>query len=154
MINMFSLIVDQVRNRQDLFDQEGRIIQSLLNSGYLAHEADAALMLMQDFVQRRQEQLFDTNPEQYPASLRSMSREERRRFTLDAFGFISKLTHIGIISEDQREEVLGKALSIYPHRIQLEHMKSLITMILLTPSLEQEQDTDLRYRSYKGTAWN
>ena len=47
MMHLFSLIADQVQNKQELFDEEGKIMQALLNDGYRLHEADAALMLMQ-----------------------------------------------------------------------------------------------------------
>lgn len=42
MMNLFERIADRVRDRRELFDEEGRIMQTLLNDGYHLHEADAA----------------------------------------------------------------------------------------------------------------
>jgi hypothetical protein len=41
MMTMVSLIANQVQNKQELFDDEGKIMQALLNNGYRLHEADA-----------------------------------------------------------------------------------------------------------------
>ena len=60
MMNLFSLIADQVRDKQELFDNEGKIMQALLNSGFRLREADAALMLMQALVQKQSESFFTT----------------------------------------------------------------------------------------------
>ncbi len=118
-MDLFSLIADQVRNKQDLFDDEGKIMQALLNSGFRLQEADAALTLMQTLVQKQSESFFTTKPKASSVRMRSMNREERERFTIDAFGFVSKLTHLGIIAEDQREELLEKAMTTYTERIEL-----------------------------------
>jgi len=154
MINLFSLIADQVRNQQDLFDEEGKIMQALLNNGYHIDEADAALMLMQRLVQNQTEGFFTPAQTGSSVRMRAMNREERERFTVDAFGFASKLTRLGIITEDQREELLEKALTVYKERIEIEHIKSLIAFILFVQPQEPEHDDIPSLRRIKSTAWN
>ena len=152
MMNLFSLIADQVRDKQELFDNEGTIMQSLLNNGFRIHEADAALTLMQNLVQQESDGYFvPTTP---ALRTRAMNREERDRFTIDAFGFVAKLTHLGIISEEQREELLEKALSVYTERIELDHIKTLIAFTLFTGQYEGERTTPGLFRRLKRTAWN
>ena len=151
MMNLFSLIASQVRNRQDLFENEGKIMQSLLNCGVRLHEADAAITLMQTLVQKETESFFVPAS---PVLMRSMNREERDRFTVDAFGFVSKLTHLGIISEDQREELLEKALSVYAERIELDHIKNLVAFVLFVAPLDREHGASDVPRRTKKTAWN
>jgi uncharacterized protein Smg (DUF494 family) len=154
MINLFSIIADQVREKQDLFDKEGKIMQELLNNGYPFYEADAALMLMQTFVQRRPDCFFTTQPAASSIFFRVMNREERERITNEAFIFLSKLTHLGIITADQREEVLEKALAVCPDRIELEHMKSLVAVILFALPQDQDGLDLLDYQSIKRTSWH
>lgn len=154
MINLFSLIADQVRDKQELFDKEDKIMQSLLNSGYHIHEADTALMLMQTFVQRQAEQFFAHPMITYSLPLRVMNREERERISVDAFAFLSKLTHLSIISEDQREEIVEKALTICSDKIELEQIKSLIALTLFAHPLEQRMSSEPTIRQIKKTAWN
>ena len=154
MINLFSLIADQVRNKQDLFDKEDKIMQSLLNSGYNIHEADAALMLMQTFVQRKSDQVFTQTLSAYSLPLRVMNREERKRVSIDAFVFLSKLTNLCIISEDQREEILEQALMICVDRIELEQIKALVALTLFANPLEQQSGLSPNIRRIKHTAWN
>lgn len=154
MMNMFSLIADQVRNRQELFDQEGKIMQALLNKGYRLHEADAALTLMQQLVQKEAATFFGPEPAFEPIRIRTMTREERGRFSMDAFGFVMKLTLLGIISEDQREELIEKAMAAYTGRIDLALMKSLVAFILFIGSRELEHATPFDLRRIKNTSWN
>ncbi len=152
MINMLSLIVDQVTNKQELFDEEARIMQALVNGGYHIHEADAALMLMQNFVQKQSEELLDITPAS-PLAIRTMNGEERARFSIEAFAYLTKLCRLGILSADQREGVIEKALTVYPERIALEHMKSLIALIMFAP-LQQDESESRNTRRYKKTIWN
>ncbi len=153
MMHLFSLIADQVQNRQELFDEEGKIMQALLNDGYRLHEADAALTLMQTLVQKQSEELFA--PADIPSSgLRAMNREERERFTIDAFGFVTKLTHLGIISGDQCEELLERAMTVYTERIELDHIKTLIAFTLFAPHHESIANDKIIIRQIRTTAWN
>jgi uncharacterized protein Smg (DUF494 family) len=154
MMDLFSLIADQVRNKQELFDNEGKIMQTLLNSGFLLTEADAALTLMQTLVQNQSESFMTRESRSSSIRMRTMNREERERFTVDAFGFVSKLTHLGIISEDQREELLEKAMTAYTDRIDLEHIKNLIAFIFFVSPHEREHGSSANLRRIKNTAWN
>ncbi len=152
MMNLLSLIADQVQKKQELFDEEGEIMQTLLNSGYRLQEADAALTLMQTLVQKQSEELFATM--RSPISMRAMNFEERSRFTVDAFGFVSKLTNLGIITEDQREELLERAMAAYTDRIELDHIKSLVAFTLFVHPQEHEANTPALSRRIKKTSWN
>jgi uncharacterized protein Smg (DUF494 family) len=153
-MDLFSLIADQVRNKQELFDNEGKIMQTLLNSGFRLTEADAALTLMQTLVQNQSETLITREPKASSVRMRAMNREERERFTVDAFGFVSKLTHLGIISEDQREELLEKAMTAYNERIELDDIKNLIALIFFVSPHEREHSSSANLRRIKDTAWN
>jgi len=154
MMDLFSLIADQVRNKQELFDNEGKIMQALLNSGFRLQEADAAITLMQALVQKQSESFFTTEPKASSIRMRAMNREERERFTIDAFGFVSKLTHLGIIAEDQREELLEKAMTTYTERIELADIKNLIAFILFVSPPDREYNASAGLRRIKKTAWN
>jgi len=154
MMDLVSLIADQVRNKQELFDNEGKIMQTLLNSGFRLTEADAALTLMQTLVQNQSESLITRELKASSMRMRTMNREERERFTVEAFGFVSKLTHLGIISEDLREELLEKAMTAYTERIELDHIKNLIALIFFVSPLDNEHSSSVNLRRIKNTAWN
>jgi uncharacterized protein Smg (DUF494 family) len=153
MMNLFSLIADQVRNKQELFDDEGKIMQMLLNDGYHLHEADAALTLMQTLVKKQTESFFGPEQANFPAGMRTMNSEERRRFSADAFAFALKLAHLGVLSEDQREEILERAMTLYREKIELEHIKALVAFQLFAHSHERE-DSAATPRKTRNTAWN
>jgi Smg protein len=152
MMTLFSLIADQVRKKQELFDEEGKIMQALLNNGCRLHEADAALTFVQMLVQRQSEDYLSTARTASPR-MRTMNREERDRFTVDAFGFVTKLTNLGIIGEDQREELLERAMTVCTERIELDHIKALVTLMLFVHPHEQDVNIPLVRRMRK-TSWN
>lgn len=154
MMDLLSIIADQVRNKQELFDNEGKIMQALLNSGFRLTEADAALTLMQTLVQNQSESVVAREPKASSVRMRAMNREERERFTVDAFSFVSKLAHLGIISEDQREELLEKAMTAYTERIALDDIKNLIALIFFVSPHEREHSSSANLRRIKDTAWN
>ena len=83
-----------------------------------------------------------------------MNREERERFTVDAFGFLSKLAHLGIISEDQREALVEKALTTFADRIELGHVKYLVASAFFTSPQDRENNPSDTLRRIKDTAWN
>jgi uncharacterized protein Smg (DUF494 family) len=153
MMHLFSIIANQVQNRQELFDEEGKIMQALLNNGCRLHEADAALTLMQALVHKQSEGFFASSLSS-PLGMRAMNREERDRFTLDAFGFITKLTHLGIIAEDQREELLERAMTVYTERIELNDIKSLVAFTLFAYHQEHDVNAPTISRRLKKTSWN
>ncbi len=152
MMTLFSLIADQVQSKQQLFDEEGKIMQALLNNGCRLQEADAALTLMQVLVQRQSEGLFSST--QPPVSMRAMNREERDRFSVGAFGFVTKLASLGIIGEDQREELLERAMTVYTERIEIEHIKTLVAFTLFSHPHEQDVNAPAISRRIKKTSWN
>ncbi|NTW66680.1 MAG: hypothetical protein HGB21_10310, partial [Nitrospirae bacterium] len=60
---------------------------------------------------------------------------------------------LGIISGEQREELLDKALSLHSGRIELSHMKSLLALDLFADEQEYESVLDTALNN-KGTVWN
>jgi len=152
MMTLFSLIADQVHDKQELFDNEVKIMQVLLRNGYILQEADAALTLMQTLVQKQSEELF--TPKRSSISMRAMNREERGRFSVDAFGFVTKLTSLGMITEDQREDLLERAMTVYAERIGLDHIKSLVALTLFANSREQDVHAPSTGRRIKNSSWN
>jgi uncharacterized protein Smg (DUF494 family) len=152
-MNIVSLITDQVQTKQDLFRNEGKIMDSLMSSGYRLHEADAALTLMQTLCQNGDDERIDGKPVTPPTGMRTMNAEERSRFTMDAFSFVTKLAHIGIIADEQREELLEKALSLHSGRIELAQMKALLALDLFADEQEYEELLPSALRN-KGTVWN
>lgn len=152
MMNLFSLIAKQVRHRHELFDEEDRIMQKLVSVGYHLHEADAALTLMQKLVKQQDENFFGADTS---ISMRTMNNEERSRFTTEAFSFAVKLGHLGVLSEDQREELLEQAMNLYSCQIEIGHIKTLIAYLLFASVHDRQEDSAFsRMRSRRDTVWN
>jgi len=153
IINLVSLIADQVQTKQELFSKEGKIMDALMNSGYRLHEADAALTLMQTLAQNEDGDFSAEEAAPIPDGMRTMNTEERARFSREAFSFITKLAHLGIITGDLREDLLEKALTLHSRKIELSHVKTLIAMNLFAETQEDE-DLFVSTPGLKGTTWN
>jgi len=153
MMHLFSLIADQVQKKQELFENEGKIMQSLLNSGCRIQEADAAITLMQTLVKQQSDEFFAGDSPLPESGMRAMNREERGRFSVEAFGFVAKLATLGIITDDQREDLLDRALTLYSDRIELTEVKSLVALALFLPVHERE-GSEPTIRRIRKTAWN
>ena len=151
-MNIVSLIADQVQTRKDLFRNEGRIMDSLMNNGFRLHEADAALTFMQSLVRKDEEPERDVLQSDQ-AGMRAMSTEERSRFTIEAFAFATKLAALGVITEEQREALLERAMTLHPGRIGLEEMKSLTAYDLFT-DVQDHEDQLASALERKGSSWN
>ncbi len=151
MMHLFSLIASQVRNRQELFEDEGRIMQKLVSVGYHFYEADAALTLMQALVRKQDETFFGADRSE---RMRTMNSEERSRFTVEAFSFAVKLGHLGVISEDQREELIEKAMNVYTGRIGIEHVEALVAFLLFSNAGGRGERSVFSSGSWKRGGWN
>src|SRR5512135_2667918 len=117
MMNLVSLIAGQVQTKQELFSNEGKIMDALMSSGYRLQEVDTAITLMQSLAQDA------SGAGERPRAvtgMRAMSTEERARFALDAFALVTKLTVLGIITDEQREDIIEKAQSLHRGRIRLD----------------------------------
>jgi len=154
MITLFTYIADHVQDRQQLFEDEGNIMQALLNHGFLPQEADAALTLMQRLVQIQDEESFDSDEAADLLNMRMMNREERDRFSVEAFSFITKLTSLGLLSEGLREDIVERALTMYPDRIELDQIKNLVAYALFSNTRDVDDNAQGLGRRIRKTAWN
>lgn len=154
MMHLFSIIAEQVQNKQELFTKEEKILDELLSRGFHLVEADTALMLMQNFALQQDERFFDPAEAPSPAGMRTMTAEERRRFTPEAFGFLLKLAAIGIITESQREALTERAMAAAHGRIDLDHVKDLVTIFLFTAENGHAFDQEPLPRRIDRTSWN
>src|SRR5512137_1626723 len=82
IIHLVSLITNQVQSKQDLFSNEGKIMDSLMSSGYRLQEADTALALMQSLSQGQDENIDNDERAKPVSAMRAMSTQERQRFTV------------------------------------------------------------------------
>lgn len=134
MLSLFSLIAEQARDTRDLFEREEAIIQALINTGCRLDEADAALSLMQTLAQERIDTVAGRHEGQ--SLMRTMNRQERMRFSTEAFGFLSRLVRVGVLTEEQREEIIERAMTVYQGRIDLPEIKAITASLFYAPENE------------------
>lgn len=153
IMNMVSLIADQVQTKQELFSKEGRIMDMLMSIGYRLHEADAALTLMQSLALNEDNKIKSADEAALSSGVRTMTAEERLRFTHEAFSFIIKLAHLDIITMDQREDIIDKAMSLNTDRITENEIKSIAALSLFANIRECENMISSSL-DRQGMVWN
>lgn len=154
IMHLFTLIAEQATARDDLFDREDMIMQSLLNSGCHPLEADAALSLMQSLSQGPAGASSGATPVRTGA-IRCMSRQERSRFDPEAFDFVLRLHRLGMISEEQRDELIDKAMAVHAGRIDLEQVQSLVAIMFFTRDHAYEfSGPEQESRESRDMTWN
>ena len=156
IMHLFSIIAGEVQHRQDLFTNEGKIMDALLNKGVHLMEADTALTLMQSLAERQTEQIFEPETAPFSTAMRTMNTEERSRFTLEAFSFISKLFHLGLIAESEREELIEQALGGQGGRVGLDQVKTMVALLFFTEGREYDEEKvhPSSLGRIRNTAWN
>jgi len=150
IMHLVSLIAGQVCSRGDLFRNEGRIVQALINEGCLPHDADAALTMMQQLARRSD----DRGTGDAAAALRVMSPAERGRFSVEAFGLVVKLSHLGVLDMEQREDLIERALVLHEGRIGTADIRSLLAEDLLAGTQELGELFDASRTRSATTTWN
>lgn len=154
LMHLFSLIAEQVRNKQELFTKEDTIMDTLLNRGFHVMEADTALMLMQSLVKRQAELAFTESPVPCSPGMRMMNTEERSRFTPEAFGFVTRLAQLGLISSEERDMLIDRSLASSGERVDLGRIQDLTLLFLFTEQDGEEDGLRDIPRKIKRTSWN
>jgi uncharacterized protein Smg (DUF494 family) len=83
-----------------------------------------------------------------------MSPAERSRFSVEAFGLVVKLSHLGVLDMEQREDLIERALALHEGRIGTADIRSLLAEDLLAGTQELGELFDASRTRSATTTWN
>ncbi|OEU76010.1 MAG: hypothetical protein BA864_01105 [Desulfuromonadales bacterium C00003093] len=134
VLAIVNLIAKYVLGAEDAPINEQELIEELLQVGFDADEISDAFSWMESVTLQppltlSTETLF---PEQL--SYRIFSREEEQALTLEALGFLIKIREMGLLSNEDLEEVIERAVRAAEDPINLPEIKMITSLTLLSRS--------------------
>jgi len=133
VLAIVNLIAKYVLGSEESSISEQDLISELLSVGFEAEEINDAFSWME----RVALQPGATGPQEvtlnYP-NYRVFSREERQAITPEALGFLVRLRTLGILSDEAQEEVIERAVQAAEDQINLQEIKLISALTLLSHS--------------------
>jgi len=122
-------LVQYVRSHDGTLARLDDISRSLKNLGFTESEISSAYGWFLEEVQSRSEKfVFSSDIGTMPP--RVFSELEKQQIVTEAQGYLIQLYHMGLLNEDEFEQVVERALMMSPDKIDLEAMKMLASTVL------------------------
>jgi uncharacterized protein Smg (DUF494 family) len=131
-------LVQYVRSHDGTLAHLDDISRSLKNLGFTDSEISSAYGWFLEEVQSRGEKFIFSNDIGKIAP-RVFSELERQQIVTEAQGYLIQLYQMGLLNEDDFEQVVERALMMSPDKIDLEAMKMLASTVLfgsVAPNLD------------------
>lgn len=122
-------LVQYVRSHDGTLAHLDDISRSLKNLGFTESEISSAYGWFLEEVQSRSEKFIFTN-DIGPMPPRVFSEFEKQQIVTEAQGYLIQLYQMGLLCEDEFEQVVERALMMSPDKIDLEGMKMLASTVL------------------------
>jgi len=144
-------LMDYVQDSDDQLTYLSEYSSDLKSLGYSSEEISTAYNWILDHLGTTGESLFSAFPRQV-GSYRILTDVERARLTPAAYGFLLKLSNLGLINSEQFETVLDRLTLVGAHMVTPEQIKLIASAIVLNEfgdadrSLIQDPDADVSSR--------
>ena len=115
-----------IYDQPDLVQDPDSLQNSLLQAGFSASEVSRAFAWLETLAQ-------DRPAPACPAArgpVRLFAGSEEERFDLEARGFLMFLEHNGVVTAEQRELVIDRAMALDLDEIALDDLKWVVLMVL------------------------
>jgi len=136
-------LISQIKEDQGRLEDIEEISMHLKNQGFSENEISSAYSWILDRLHTDTEFVYDTK--RSILASRVLSDAERHHFATEAVGYIMQLTHFGILSDEQVENVLERGMLIWPSPVSLEQLKILVDSVLFSDSMGRDAAPDIQY---------
>jgi uncharacterized protein Smg (DUF494 family) len=120
--------MSKIRDDMGRLEDLEEISSYLKNQGFTESEISSAYSWLLNRLQQDSEFLY--NAEYNRMGTRILSETERRLFTPPAYGYILQLQHLGLLNEEQLEQVLERGAMIWSSPVGVDQLKTLIDSVL------------------------
>lgn len=141
ILEIVVFLMDYMRDNTDKSNSTDELSTTLLDMGYSEHEINTAYDWFLD--------QFSSNTEEYYSSFpigsyssRIFTDQEKLQLTTDAQGFLLKLNHTGILTDEQLEIILERTMLLTGEPISLEQIKIVVSSVIFK-DYEQLNNQDL-----------
>jgi uncharacterized protein Smg (DUF494 family) len=122
-------LVQHVKSHNGSLARLEDISKSLRNLGFTDSEISSAYGWFLEEVQSRSEKfLFSNDSGKMPP--RIFSEIEKQQFSIDAQGYLIQLYQMGLVNDEELEQVVERGLMMAPEYVDLEAVKMLASTVL------------------------
>lgn len=115
-----------IYDQPELAQDPDSLQNNLLQAGFSAHEIGRAFAWLETLAQDR----ACGAPAASSGPIRLLAQAEAERFELEARGFLLVLERNGVLSADQRELVIDRAMALDLDEVALDDLKWVVLMVL------------------------
>ena len=115
-----------IYDQPELAQNPDSLQNNLLQAGFSASEVNRAFVWLETLAQDRPAPAFPT----VRGPVRLLAGIELERFDLEARGFLMFLEHNGVITAEQRELVIDRAMALELDEVALDDLKWVVLMVL------------------------
>jgi len=142
VLEIVVFLISQLRDDRERLENLEEISAYLKTQGFTENEISSAYSWIINRVQNDSEFYYDEM--RNGDSLRVLTEPERQHFSREAVGYVIQLRHLGLLTDEQMEQILERGSTLWPSPVNLEQIKILIDSVLLsdpgyTDSLRETQ---------------
>ncbi len=115
-----------IYDQPDLVQDPDTLQNNLIQAGFSPTEVSKAFVWLETLAQDRPQGSIP----KLKGPMRLFSAAEQERFDPNACGFLMFLEHNGVISAEQRELVIDRAMALDQDEIELDDLKWVVLMVL------------------------
>ncbi len=126
IIEIVTILVQKLLHNEDLAANEEEIVQTLIDLGYDIKDIEMAFELIFSSAEIIGISEVYENHNYLPTSNRILSQSEKVLFSLEAQGILLDLSNIGLISNEELEEMIERALNVQSLEVDKSHLWKLL----------------------------
>lgn len=136
VIEIVSYLVKRIMHNEDVIENEEQLVENLVNQGYEIADIDMAFeLIFSSNIYDEENEVKDNNHKfELKRSQRILDVRERFKLSIPVQGALLRLTNLGLISDDELEEVLEKTVHIKKKELGLKSLWNLLRKVVDEPT--------------------
>ncbi|MBM7623533.1 DUF494 family protein [Sporohalobacter salinus] len=136
VIEIVSYLVKQIMHNEDIIENEEQLVENLVSQGYEIADIDTAFeLIFSSDVYNEENGAEDSNDEfKFKKSQRILDIRERFKLSVSAQGVLLRLSSLGLISDDELEELLEKSVHIKKRELGLKSLWKILSKVIDDPT--------------------
>ncbi len=132
VLAIVNLIAKYVLGAEDSPINEQELVAELMSVGFEAQEISDAFSWMESVALQNPEGQTAEAALQPAATYRIFSREEHQALSTEGVGFLVKLRTMGLLSDENQEEVIARAVRAAEDPLNLQEVKMITALTMLS----------------------
>jgi uncharacterized protein Smg (DUF494 family) len=143
VLEIVVFLMAQIRDDKGRIDDLEEISSYLKSQGFTDKEISSAYSYILNKMQGDAEFCYETGQES--KGTRIFTESERQHFLPEAAGYIMQLKHLGLLNDEQIEQILERGAYLWPSPINLEQIKLLVDSVMFADVGSGESNREYHY---------